>query len=159
LLNLIYVGRVVRRQKRFDRLVEIAHAASSRGIDLRIKVYGECHDRFKSLPPSIIIRGFINSWGLEVSSNDIMLITSDYEGLPLSLLDFHKAGGRRVLAFRAAWAEALFHGSSLFSSTSEALHKLQMPESLRYEEKMLSKYFDKDRFTRSVAHAKSFIER
>ncbi len=94
-----YCGRLVREQKRVERLVELVAHLDELGVRFRLELLGEGPERTAleaSLPDRsrVIFHGrksdaaywdVLNSW-------DVMAFTSDYEGTPIALLEGLAAG-------------------------------------------------------------------
>ena len=93
-LRIIYLGRIIETQKRVSRLVELTRLLAARGEPFEFTIGG-------SGPESASVRGALkdastvrflgdvpNRWisGL-LCSHDVFILLSDYEGLPLSLLE------------------------------------------------------------------------
>jgi len=93
-LKLVYLGRMIEEQKRVSRLVELVRLLDARGEKFEFTFAGSGQD----LPsvqaalarlPNVRILGEIPNSETQalLRSQDIMVILSDYEGLPLSLLE------------------------------------------------------------------------
>ncbi len=93
-LKLVYLGRMIEEQKRVSRLVELVTVLNERGDKFEFTLAGSGRDLPKvqaalAKVPNVRILGEIpNSETRELlRSQDVMVILSDYEGLPLSLLE------------------------------------------------------------------------
>src|SRR5581483_6033187 len=91
-LKLVYLGRMIEEQKRVSRLVELVTVLNERGDKFEFTLAGSGRDLPKvqaalAKVPNVRILGEIpNSETRELlRSQDVMVILSDYEGLPLSL--------------------------------------------------------------------------
>jgi glycosyltransferase involved in cell wall biosynthesis len=96
-LKLIYTGRLVELQKRVFDLPKIMMALQERGVSVELTIVGdgaeanELQDKFQSF----IERGNVRFLGtlpneqvLELyEQHDVFLLTSDFEGMPVSLLE------------------------------------------------------------------------
>ena len=94
-----YCGRLVREQKRVERLVELAAHLDRAGVAYRLELLGEGPERpalEAALPkrPGIVFHGRKSGteyWDV-LRSWDVMVFTSDYEGTPIALLEGLAAG-------------------------------------------------------------------
>jgi len=96
-LNIAYVGRVVQEQKRVLEFVPLAANLKSRGVAFQFHIIGDGNDREQ------LSRTFAASdaadcvkfWGWQTTEGvkdllrrmDVFLLMSDYEGLPVALLE------------------------------------------------------------------------
>jgi len=93
-LKIIYLGRIVEEQKRVSRLVELARILTARGEHFEFTLggtgpaFGEVGEALKAMP-SVRLAGDVPN--LEIAAllgkQDVFVLLSDYEGLPLSLLE------------------------------------------------------------------------
>ena len=93
-VRIIYVGRIIEIQKRISRLVELAEVLAARGERFEFTFAGAgpalassverlkplSNVRFLGEVPNAQVAGLLQS-------NDLFVLLSDYEGLPLSLLE------------------------------------------------------------------------
>lgn len=96
-LKILYCGRIIQEQKRIYFLPKILETMDSLNVDYRLSLAGDGPDLgriTKILEPwthleKVFILGKINQVevGQIMDSHDIFLLFSDYEGLPLSLLE------------------------------------------------------------------------
>ena len=92
--QLVHVGRIV-RQKRHDRLLRIAQELKMRGVHFQLDLIGDGplrHDmstmcRKMELQESVIFRGYQDNPFIWIRNADVMLLTSDYEGMPMVLIE------------------------------------------------------------------------
>ncbi|MGH9309918.1 MAG: glycosyltransferase family 4 protein, partial [Vicinamibacterales bacterium] len=103
-LRLAYVGRLEEPQKRISRLVPLFEALAARGIDFRATVAGDgpaaadLADAVRTAAPAVRPRVHLtgavspDSVGAIWRSHDIGILVSDFEGLPLALLEAMAAG-------------------------------------------------------------------
>ncbi|MDP6795157.1 MAG: glycosyltransferase family 4 protein [Verrucomicrobiota bacterium] len=93
-----WIGRMQSEQKRVDRLPGLANALESAGIDFRLELLGDGPRQAwleRQLPPDRTVfhgrksgddyRSVLNGW-------DFITSVSDYEGLPISMLEAFSAG-------------------------------------------------------------------
>jgi glycosyltransferase involved in cell wall biosynthesis len=91
------IGRVT-RIKRLDRFLDVVEISKKRGLDLDFFIAGDgelldiCRERIatKNLPVKIL--GWQNNIEKVLSAADIVILTSDNEGTPLSLIQAGMAG-------------------------------------------------------------------
>ncbi len=93
-IRLIYVGRVIEEQKRVSRLVELVNLLAARQLPfeftfagsgpqlsvVRTQLEGRTNVRFLGEIPNQRVRALLDE-------HDVLVLLSDYEGLPLSLLE------------------------------------------------------------------------
>ena len=104
LLRLVYAGRLDEPQKRVSRLVDLFKELTRRGIRFRATIAGDGPDgnRFRDLlteadstvTGSVKLLGSLDRRDLDRlwAAQDIFLLVSAYEGLPLALLESMSAG-------------------------------------------------------------------
>jgi glycosyltransferase involved in cell wall biosynthesis len=93
-LRVIYVGRMVEEQKRVSRLVELVRIVEARNGHCRFSFAGtgiQLKEMQTALRNSRIVEflGEVPNRQIQdvVATNDVFVLLSDYEGLPLSLLE------------------------------------------------------------------------
>jgi len=92
--HLVHVGRLV-RQKRHDRLLKIAQKLKMRGVHFQLDLIGDGplrHEiskmcREMKLHDTVIFRGYQENPFVWINNADLMLLTSDYEGMPMVLIE------------------------------------------------------------------------
>ena len=92
--KLVHVGRFV-RVKRHDRLLQIAQDLKNRGIAFQLDLIGdgplknEIYNMSKEMALNNVVtfRGYQNNPFSWIARADVMLLTSDYEGMPLVLIE------------------------------------------------------------------------
>ncbi len=96
-LRLLYAGRLSQHDKRVLDLPKIVEALHARGVPVRLTVTGKGEDEeaLKAASQHLVDKGLIRFVGIlpeeEVpptyESNDVFLLTSNFEGKPLSLVE------------------------------------------------------------------------
>ena len=96
-IRLVYTGRLVQQQKRILDFVELAGCLDRREIDFRLTIIGEGEDQAEltSRMQTFIARGQVRLPGRlsradvyrELKRHHAFCLLSDYEGLPLSMLE------------------------------------------------------------------------
>ena len=123
-MRLIYTGRLVQYQKRILDVIHIAEALDRLGVPYEINLIGEFSRRevteslFKTRAKTHLQNGRIKLHSRmkrerildELSQNDFFLLLSDFEGLPLSLIEAMAKGCVPVVAdMRSGIPEAVTH--------------------------------------------------
>lgn len=100
-LVLGFCGRVVVEQKRLDRLPELHRQLTKNGVTARWEVLGDGPYRDEltvRLPGDSVFHGRLSGrpYWQALERWDLMVFTSDYEGLPISLIEHYARGGLAV---------------------------------------------------------------
>ena len=118
-----YIGRLTQRQKRSDLLVKFYESLKESNIEFCIDIYGDgeinIKDQLQGLP-NVVYHGYTNDWVEYLDNSYIFLSFSDYEGCPLSLLEFSKYIGNKFLAKRANGIKQYLSSNCLFNTIEEA---------------------------------------
>lgn len=96
-LQLAYVGRIVQEQKRVMELVPLAHKLKARQIGFELNLIGDGSHRLQ-LSEAFAAEGLsehVRFWGWQSSARvkellhrmDVFVLLSEYEGLPVALLE------------------------------------------------------------------------
>lgn len=98
-LRLVYMGRIVEEQKRVSRLATLAQLLAERSANVELSIIGAGPDEFALRTafgnnPIVRWRGALRPRDVMsfLAKQDVFLLLSDYEGLPLSLLEAMAAG-------------------------------------------------------------------
>ncbi|NPA40337.1 MAG: glycosyltransferase [Thermodesulfobacteria bacterium] len=94
-LKLGIVARISFKQKRQDKLIEIAKILKNKGLNFKFVIIGDGPDKKKlvtminkhNLNYFFSFEGWINDIEKIYKLFDILLITSDYEGVPMNMLE------------------------------------------------------------------------
>jgi glycosyltransferase involved in cell wall biosynthesis len=96
-LRIVYVGRLVEQQKRVFDLPRIMEALERRGVPATLTVVGGGEDQqaLESLASPCVERGTIRFAGIlsnseitrDLRGHDALILTSEYEGFPLAVLE------------------------------------------------------------------------
>lgn len=96
-LHCAFIGRIT-QIKRPDRFMDVVHEIKKRGVDLDFFIAGDgelldlCRERIKKEELPVTILGWQSNIERVLSSADIVVLTSDNEGTPLSLIQAGMAG-------------------------------------------------------------------
>ncbi len=96
-LQCAFIGRVT-QIKRPDRFLDVANETKKRGVDLDFFIAGDgellemCGERIKQEDLPVTILGWQSDIERVLSSADMVVLTSDNEGTPLSLIQAGMAG-------------------------------------------------------------------
>ena len=98
-LRLIYLGRIIEEQKRVSRLVELAQQLQARRVPVEFSIVGEGpqRDALRAAMKGFDFVRFVEPVPYErvprlLEDFDVFVLLSDFEGLPLSLLEALGAG-------------------------------------------------------------------
>jgi glycosyltransferase involved in cell wall biosynthesis len=104
-LRLIYVGRIIEEQKRVSRLAELVKSLDARGFKFEFTFVGTgpqlpALQAALAAIPSAHFQGEVpnHAVGKLLETQDVFVLLSDYEGLPLSLLEAMGAGAVPVVS-------------------------------------------------------------
>jgi glycosyltransferase involved in cell wall biosynthesis len=93
-LRVVYLGRIIEEQKRISRLVSVIRLCQERNVDAQFTIIGSgpqeetMKAEIGSLP-NVQIKSSLPNYEVfaALRQQDVFLLLSDYEGLPLSLLE------------------------------------------------------------------------
>jgi glycosyltransferase involved in cell wall biosynthesis len=96
-LQILYAGRLIQEQKRIFDLPKIVEALAHRGVPARLNIAGAGPQEaeLKAACQQLVNQGLVRFHGIlsqeqlpsVYEQNDVFILTSDYEGLPLALLE------------------------------------------------------------------------
>lgn len=141
-LQCAFIGRVT-KVKRPDRFLDVVGELKSRGVEIDFMIAGDgellnsCRERIarEALPISVL--GWQNSIEKVLSAADMVVLTSDNEGTPLSLIQAGMAGIPVVTTDVGSVSEVVLDGiSGIVTSLdtlkiADAIEKLVMDKDLR----------------------------
>lgn len=116
-LQCAFIGRVT-QVKRPDRFLEVVGELKKRGVDLDFFMAGDgellevCRERIKKEGLPITILGWQSNIEIVLSSADIVVLTSDNEGTPLSLIQAGMAGIPVVTTNVGSVREVVLNGAT-----------------------------------------------
>jgi glycosyltransferase involved in cell wall biosynthesis len=137
-----YIGRVT-QIKRPDRFLDVVSEARKRNIDLHFLIVGDgelldyCRERIAREALPVTILGWRSDIERVLAASDIVILTSDNEGTPLSLIQAGMANIPVVTTNVGSVSEVVMNGStgiitsSKVSELADALEKLFNDSSLR----------------------------
>lgn len=140
----LYVGRLSVRQKRADLLLEFCRKLIEANIDFAFDIFGKGDKKIEYQLAGIdrvTLHGHDSSWQKTLKKKAIYFSPSDYEGCPLSLLEFHKYGGSKVLVANNNGLRQYVSKGCLFDNIDEAVSKVGR-EQICNNKKNLSSFFD-----------------
>lgn len=107
-LSIVFTGRITRQQKRVFDLLAIARILSQRGIPFHMTVVGDGPDYalFQAAAQPFKAQGLLSVVGLKtleqvreiLRRNDVFLLVSDFEGMPMSLIEAMAEGCAPVVS-------------------------------------------------------------
>lgn len=142
-IRLVYSGRLVRRQKRIERYVDLVKELDLKEVDFVLDVIGDGeemawleHEFASNIEDgSVVLHGRVDSEKLLtlVDRADVFVLLSDFEGLPISLLECMARGCVPVVYdMESGVDEVVINGENGFIvkdrsivSTVETLKRLQ----------------------------------
>jgi glycosyltransferase involved in cell wall biosynthesis len=151
-LQCAFIGRVT-QIKRPDRFLDVVSEIKKRGIPLDFFIAGDgelldlCRERISKENLSVAILGWQNDIEKVLSAADIVILTSDNEGTPLSLIQAGMAKLPVVSTAVGSVSEIVLNGvtgiltSLSTQSIADALEKLVIDRDLRVELGMAAQDF------------------
>lgn len=143
-LTCAFIGRVT-QIKRPDRFLDVASEIKKRGIDLDFFIAGDgelldsCRRRISDENLPVKVLGWQSNIEMVLSASDIVVLTSDNEGTPLSLIQAGMAGLPIVTTNVGSVPEIVLDGvtgiitSSSVQEIADALEKLAKSKALRVQ--------------------------
>ena len=143
---MLYVGRLVQRQKRFYDVIELFNTLA--GEQKSFDVVGTPKPSLGTggyVDRRIYFHGFLKTWDQLICDHTILIIPSDYEGFPLVFLEFIKAGGQFMICKEADWCSSNKFNSHRYDTLQSAVSKLDDIESLKINHADFADYFSQAR--------------
>ena len=143
-LHCAFIGRVT-HIKRPDRFLDVVMEIQRRGVKLEFFIAGDgellhlCHERIASEDLSVKVLGWQSNIEKVLASADIVVLTSDNEGTPLSLIQAGMAGLPVVTTRVGSVPEVVLDGTTGIITSldvqeiANALEKLANSKKLRDE--------------------------
>ena len=157
---LFYVGRVVSRQKRCERLVELQSLLAQSKISSELHIFGNRNigieaslQRVSSERNIVRWHGIVNSWSRLIDKRSIQIFVSDYEGCPLALLEAQKAKIENVAAIQGEWTSSYLSSNCIFPTVTQMANAIIENVDLM-NRKHLDTYFDEGRFYSEIQELK-----
>lgn len=122
-LKIIYTGRIIQEQKRILDLLKIVDVLINKKVPFHLTLIGEGPERSALMKAwkSLIDLNVINFLGTlsgneimkQLETHDVFILTSEYEGLPVSLLEAMTRGCIPVVTdIRSGIPEVVHHGTN-----------------------------------------------
>jgi glycosyltransferase involved in cell wall biosynthesis len=134
-LYVTYVGRLT-QIKRPDRLLDVAKECKERGLDLRFLIAGEgelfesSKARAQSEQLNLTFFGWRSDIAQIFSASDIAILTSDNEGIPLTLIQAAQAGLPIVATNVGSISDIVIDQSTGYLTTTSAVDMADVIEKL-----------------------------
>lgn len=157
-MHLLFIGRVVERQKRFSEAIEIFESLSC--SEKKFDVVGTQAPEFTTKiikNRDIIFHGYKKDWSNLVLKNTILIISSDYEGMPLALVEFISHGGSYLLARNSEWCAGDLYKNGTYKNVFEAVEKLETCELAELNKEDFQEYFSKSRFEMKITEMEKWL--
>ena len=141
-LQCAFIGRIA-QIKRPDRFLDVVGEVKNRGIDLDFFIAGDgellewCRERIIAEALPVRVLGWQNNIEIVLSAADIVVLTSDNEGMPLSLIQAGMAGLPVVSTNVGSVPEVVLHNVTGFITSldvqeiADGLEKLVRDNALR----------------------------
>ena len=157
-MHLLYIGRIVERQKRFSEAVKIFESLpiSKKKFD----VVGTQAPEFTAKViknPEIVFHGYKKDWSSLVFKNTVLIISSDYEGMPLAMVEFVSHGGTYLLARESEWCGGDLYKNGTYKNVFEAVKKLESGKLAELNKKDFQEYFSKSRFEMEITEMEKWL--
>ena len=162
MINLYYVGRFVVRQKRVDKLLALSNYLEKYNCDFSIKIFASVNlerEEFRLFDSNFRFQflGFKNDWIKFIRRDDIMILVSDYEGCPLSILEAFHNNNKKIAVLDVPGIDSYLSKNCIFTDVR------QMSKAIRDNSDLentvdLSTFFDEARFDQEVIDFYHFIK-
>jgi glycosyltransferase involved in cell wall biosynthesis len=142
--DIVYVGRIVVRQKRIDKLHELIKRLDMKPISYRFHVFGDGDKYWKDKlghMPNVIMHGHVGNWWEKVPKDSVFVSVSDYEGCPLSLIEFSKYCSNRFMVIKHNGLRQYVSDNCAFDDLDQIVSNLANGE-VPHSRKFLELYYD-----------------
>lgn len=161
MIDLYFVGRFAVRQKRIDRLLELAKLLDNVNFEYRFKIFSEIDidsDYFEDFKrnKSFEFLGFKKDWVNFIDEKSIMIFVSDYEGCPLSILEAYNNNCKKIAILEIVGVNNYVSTNCICATIEIMAQKIISNENLQ-NSLDLSTYFNKQRFEDDVQSFYKFI--
>jgi len=152
-----FIGRVT-QIKRPDRFLDVVNAVNARGVEVEFFMAGDgellemCRDRILSENLTVKVLGWQNEIEKVLSCADLVVLTSDNEGTPLSLIQAGMAGLPVVATNVGSVPEIVLDGKTGFvtglevNEIADAIQRLSQEPELRLKMGRFAQEFTTTRF-------------
>ena len=156
-MRFLYIGRINERQKNFSEVEKIFKAVKLNNISTSLTVFS--NDKLTSNNEDIDFRGSNSDWYNTLDLNSYtLLISSWYEGMPLSLLEFIFNGGKKCLCRSAPWSRSIFSKDNTYFDIDDAINKCITGKlDIRFIDKFKT-YKDAERFNKDIVKLKYWLK-
>jgi glycosyltransferase involved in cell wall biosynthesis len=154
MLNLYYVGRFSYRQKRIDRLLEISKILELHNFDYNFKIFSDVdinsyeYKMFKN-NSNFNFLGYKIDWTNYIDESSIMVMVSEYEGCPLSILEAYKYNLNKLAVLNMPGIECYISNNCIYADIEHMCFAFINKADLE-NKKNISTYFDETRFNNEV---------
>ncbi|URM37352.1 glycosyltransferase [Flavobacterium anhuiense] len=161
MIDLYFVGRFAIRQKRIDRLLQLAQLLDIANFSYRFKIFSEIdidsalYESFKN-NKSFEFLGFKKDWVNYVNEESIMIFVSDYEGCPLSILEAYNNNFKKIAILDMAGINS-YVSINCIAENLEIMAQKIVSNSDLFNSVDLSTYYNKQRFETEVKRFYEFI--
>jgi hypothetical protein len=158
-VSLLYVGRFTTLQKRSELFIclckELSTILPRDSISVKMFLTNEpvgILDELVQLIPDCRIVISDRNWQQQIVGDEILVSTSEYEGCPLTFLEFTKAGGLRFASLYFTGVDSYLSRNCIFSSIHQMAVSIAHGFST-HNQLSLVEYFDFRRFSREIHSA------
>ncbi len=154
-MKLLYVGRATERQKKFFSLLKWVAIYYKKNKDISLLVVTK--DNFQA-NNSYISSTNDDEWYKNINLKEyIFILNSDYEGCPVSLLEFLQYGGTKICMKKALWNINIYPEMSLFLTYNQFSSILNNGGYEIKDLAMLNTYFDIKRYKDDIDKLKTWL--
>lgn len=156
-MKFLYIGRINERQKNFSEAEHIYNSVKLNFKTTSLTVFS--NDKLTMKYRDIDFRGPNSEWYTTLDLNlYTLLISSWYEGMPLSLLEFIFNGGRKCLCRSAPWSRSILSAENRYNNIDDAVNKCIMGNLDIGTNEKFKTYRDAERFNSDIVKLKDWID-